>query len=691
MKIRDIYTHLKKDINLQQFHPKNEIEADVFSCERNTLDCQDDLEKTIDSRKEKNIKVESLYFEKKSLDALSKKSIWKTELITSPHKVVSKKAATLFSSLYSFFERHKHSKIIFIIMAFILFLFIDKAIIEYNTNNGYEKLSLIQTSKKEDLPSLLVSAKRNFNIANFLFSPFKIIPHRKIHNASLIIQWWKQASIIGEDLLSFGSNIENLIQKKWVQNIMFSQLLLNNKDFFLNLEEKTNLLNETYSKIDLSWEDKQLQDTFQKLKDRIKQSHYYLHTFNNNFDTFLEILWHSKRKRYLIAFQNNDEIRAQWGFMWSLWLVDIFRWQIKNFKKDDVYFHEFRIKNESFTREKAPEGINKMTYFLWLRDANYYINHKDSWEKIKFFMEKSGSPIDGILYVNLNSFLKILSFIWEFESKVLNNTINSQNFSRIMSLLVEAKVSQEDTLWSPKQILFDFMNEFKTISNQKWVSHISILKSLLSDISNREIAFYIFNSSERNLLQSLSLFNPIQYWETLDFSYPVRTSISGNKSDRYIETSYKKDIIQWEECHYDTSLEIILTHTLDENEKQNIQTLMNQYHIPLLKQKELSFIQWNGDNKQYMRVIVPKDAIINNTNVVVTNYKDRGKSVSFYMNTPVWETSHFTIDYTIPNPNCQIYNYKFYKQPWIKKYSLEINKLWEHFEFNDMKKDVYLN
>jgi len=45
----------------------------------------------------------------------------------------------------------------------------------------------------------------------------------------------------------------------------------------------------------------------------------------DEFQNFVNILGHEERRRYLIVFQNSDEIRPTGGFMGSMALVEMFK------------------------------------------------------------------------------------------------------------------------------------------------------------------------------------------------------------------------------------------------------------------------------------------------------------------------------------------------------------------------------
>jgi len=190
--------------------------------------------------------------------------------------------------------------------------------------------------------------------------------------------------------------------------------------------------------------------------------------------------------------------------MGSMGIVSIFRGKVKDFDKRDVYAYEWDLKKADLEKELPPEGINKITDSFGLRDANYFINTKDSAEKIRYFIENAGYDIDGIVFLNQNIILDFLDVIAGVYEEDLEATITSKNFSPLMSLLVEAKVSKEGSLGTPKQVLFDFMDGFleKIASEKKYSEYLDIV---MRNIKNREIIFYNFDNEENNFLSSFGL------------------------------------------------------------------------------------------------------------------------------------------------------------------------------------------
>jgi hypothetical protein len=69
------------------------------------------------------------------------------------------------------------------------------------------------------------------------------------------------------------------------------------------------------------------------------------------------------------------------------------------------------------------------------------------------------------------------------------------------------------------------------------------------------------------------------YPSTLDFAYPVFTSISGNKSDRYIKRNFEKEIKINEDCSVDTKLIITQRHSFTKGNEEFLKFIMDKYKI----------------------------------------------------------------------------------------------------------------
>lgn len=681
-KLNDIYEDLEKKINMRHIFSLSRVKTLFTLKEKNTKDIHNKWKKRIDISKSPYVKI--IKNTTKNFDALRKKGL-KNNIVLAKKKYDFRNK--IFFYYWEKFLKNMRKKLsdiyhnprsllpffIFLLLFYFSFWYF---IIQNRVNAWFQKIISLKDSpfRIDNLQKVASSSARDFQIAYFFFFPYFLIPSEQVDNAEHIINWGLGITKTMKDFYRLYQSSEKFINKKWIKEIMFSQLLEN--------------IHPSFSKIIQDWERvlKQFEevknlsnkDIQKKIEEQVKNLTIVMQIakkFDSNYMTFLDILGHSQERNYLIIFQNSDEIRPTWWFMGSMGIASLFRGKLKSFEKNDVYAYEWNLKRQYLEKEIAPEWIDKITETFGLRDSNYFIDTKESAEKIKFFMEKWGYKIDGIVFLNQNIVLEFLDTIKWVDYKNLWEKITSDNFSEIMSLLVESKVRKEWNLGSPKQALFDFIDDFskKLVEEKKYKDYLSIIGK---NIKKRELIFYSFHQKENDFLHLFELDGNITYPTSLDFAYPIFTSISGNKSDRYIKRNFEKEIKINENCSIDTKMTIIQRHSFTKGNEDFLKYVMNKYEIQ--NQDYLLWIQGKWPNYQYIRVVLPWNSIIKEKKDINISEQQGKKIVSFYTQTQVWEETSFDIDYSLQNTECKNYDFIFLKQAGIKEYDIKIhtNKGW---------------
>ncbi len=576
-----------------------------------------------------------------------------------------------WNRLFALINKYKviyYRAYVFIVTIFILlcFILLCKIVIEYKVNSWYQNLIEIKNTRDENVIKKLVTQSINdFRIASFLFKPFSLFPSEKVEVPKHVIYWWKQIAFTMNNLIKVFNNINLNVKKDGLNNVEITTVLSWSKNEVFAIESDLKKALDEYNSIkDLKqWP---LNAKFEIWKKYLNNLEKYLLIIKNNYQTFLNILWDKKEKTYLVVFQNADEIRPTGGFIWSMGVIHMYKWKVTKFETQDVYAHEWNLKKEDFLRLKAPEWLNTITKILWLRDSNYSHNYEISSDNIRFFMQKIWYNLDWIIYINNSIIEDFLKQTWNISFTKIWENIRYNNFSAIMSLLVESKKFKDWSIWSPKKILFDFIEEFKAKLIKDW-NYLSYFKIISDNIMKREVVIYSFSPKENKLLHDLNINWSIDYNSTFDFSYPIFTSISWNKSDRYMARKYEKTIKQNKDCSYETSLKISLTHNLTIQDESDLKDLIKKYEI---KTPWTMYIQWAWRNRQYVKVMLPKNAIILENSSYKIEETPTVKYVNFYMQTNRFETKSVIVKYTLPNNECRRYSYNLYKQAWIRKFDM---------------------
>ena len=603
--------------------------------------------------------------------------------VTSPLTQLVQSLSTYFQNLGKKGIVTLGSILFFVVISVI---YLDKIFVENRVNAGYEKLLEVRewSISLEQIQKNINNSRFDLLLADTFFTPFKIIPWEKINTAQFVIAGGRHLTRALDDVLWLYDTVNDFAQEKWLWDIYFTQLFENIAPELQDIEMSLEKSLQNYKAI--SWlPSQELEQQRQGNIIKIEKILTRVQALNNKFPEFLNLLGHEKRKRYLIVFQNADEIRPTWGFMWSMWLLEIFKWKVQLFQKKDVYAIEWDLKTAEYERLNAPKWISELTDTFGLRDANYYVNLKDSSEAIKFFTDSAGIDIDGIVYINQNTLLHFLEVTGPVYFPALDMYITHDNFSETMSLVVEAKIFQAGTLGTPKQVLFDFMEIFTAELIAQW-KYFDYLQTLVHDVESRDIMMWSFAPDENMLLTDISLNGKIDYDTSLDFTYPSFTSLSGNKSDRYMQRSYTQNVVSGENCSFDVNFEIQSQHAMSRQDIDSVQSIIQIYE---LDSPNLLEIQWAAKNRQFVRVILPSEAQITlRDDFEIVDYGSR-RGIEFFLDTELSQTSFYEFQYTLPNPECRSYDYTLYKQPGIPEFDVLISIDGENYNYQDRQEDFY--
>lgn len=527
-------------------------------------------------------------------------------------------------------------------------------------------------------------ANSKFKLLNALFFPVNLLgnnpfySNNEIKKASNAI-WWAisiteaamDGSKIWSDSVAFINN-----EKNWVKMDLLETLSKAKITDFISFEKwninnlKDNIESAifSYSQIDSLW-NPALDQKFQKGLDDMIKAEWYLKFMTDNMDTILELLWDKKPTRYLILNQNKDEIRASWWFPWSVITLELYKWAIVKYDKKDIYYYDWHL---TPYKETPPEWLNIISPNHWLRDANYYPVFLESAKKINFFYEKSWwGTIDTVIAINQWVIEEILKKYWAIKLDEINTEITDKNFSLLMSILVENKFQK---VISPKDILFKFSEKLE----QRLIDKMDLLwyvELFLSNLNAWEIEIASLDKSTEDYLDSLNIFDK---WRKDEWNwiYPVFTSISWNKSDRYMQRDFKVTTQAAWNCQALNHFSLVSKHTYNDSVRDSIRTLFDELKIDdWVERDRLIWIQWAAENRQFVRVLTPKwsKLLYNWENSISVDNSDPSYTFfKFYVKTDVWSSNKIEFDYSTDVKNCNI-KPVFYKQPWLSNYTFSTN------------------
>jgi len=288
-------------------------------------------------------------------------------------------------------------------------------------------------------------------------------------------------------------------------------------------------------------------------------------------------------RRYLLAFQNPNELRPTGGFLGSYAVIDIKDGKIQNLEVPPAGSYDMRGYNTAFVEPPAPLLLlNKRWEF---QDSNWFPNFPDSAQKMMWFYQKSKEKtVDGVIAINSNVLEKLLTVFGPIKDEERDLTLSSEDaLQQIRTNIEENKYKSRQQ----KQIISDLAQDFiKNIENIKTDQALPLLLSLYESLEEKDVQLYFTDSKVQKQIEDFGWAGKIiDTGNEKDYLMVVNTNIQGQKSDAYIEQNISHEsLIKPDGTILDT-VTITRTHTGTKGEYLYGQT-----------------------NIDYIRVYVPQDS-----------------------------------------------------------------------------------
>ena len=344
--------------------------------------------------------------------------------------------------------------------------------------------------------------------------------------------------------------------------------------------EKTN---EHIQKINSSYFPKETEAKIENLKITLPILTGALKSFSEDIPVLLKVLGHERSQKYLLLFQNNQEIRATGGFIGSYGVIDIEGGEIKNIFVEGI----FNIDGQLNEKIIPPRPIQKISTAWSMHDANWFADFPTSARKAGGFYEKTGGPtVDGVIALTPNVIQKLLVLTGPIAMPEYNVTIDAGNFINETQKQVEELYDEE--LNQPKKILADLTPKIiekiqrNSSDENHWLELISVIeesfheKHLLLYSRGEEIEKAIIKRGWGGEIKSAAG----------DYLSVVNSNINGYKTDGVVEEK--------------------ITHQAEIRPDGSI---INTVKIKRIHHGGNSEYYWhNRVNSDYLRVYVPLDS-----------------------------------------------------------------------------------
>ena len=373
-----------------------------------------------------------------------------------------------------------------------------------------------------------------------------------------------------------------------------------------------------------------------------------------------------QRKKYLILFQNDNELRPTGGFLTAYAVVFVENGKVTPEKSDDIY----ELDQKFTKRIPIPDALGKYltTERYWnLRDMNISPDFKTSMDQFfTHYQEVRGEPgdINGIIAVDtvvLADLLKILGPV-----QVGGSTFSAEPEDRCDGCAqVVYALSEIITRPTPylredrKGILGPLMQATlqKAYSAPKelWPQ---LFETMWQELEGRHIQLYFLAESAQTAAEAVNgagrLLPPA---EDHDFLGIVDANLGGAKSNLYTEYEVKQTVTSPENGQLTKTVEITYKNT---RRADNCNLEAGQLCL-------------NGTLRDWSRLYVPKGAQLVEAQGFTAEpsvYEENGLTVidGFFILEPLG-TAKLRLTYTVPYTNEETYRIQLWKQGGIDPFT----------------------
>lgn len=378
-----------------------------------------------------------------------------------------------------------------------------------------------------------------------------------------------------------------------------------------------------------------------------------------------------ERKKYLILFQNDNELRPTGGFLTAFSVIIIENGKVTPEKSDDIY----ELDKKFAKRLPIPDALGRYltTESRWnLRDMNTSPDFKLSMDQ---FLENyrtvkgEAQDIDGIIAIDTHVLVDLLKTLGPVNVPGYG-TFSAENDPSCDCPQVVHALSEIITRPTPyiredrKGILGPMMREVLTKSyaapKQQWPL---LVEQGLKNIAGRHVQIYLFDEQAQKAAETINAAGRLTGAENSDFLAIVNANLGGAKSNLFTSYEVKQDISAPENGKITKTVEITYKNSR-RGDNCNL---------------EAGLLCLNSTLRDWTRLYVPAGAEIVEAQGFTNqprSYEENGFQVfdGFFILEPNSQAK-VRITYTVPYSDTQTYRAKLWKQGGVSPFTtlLDVN------------------
>lgn len=305
-------------------------------------------------------------------------------------------------------------------------------------------------------------------------------------------------------------------------------------------------LNQTLAKInkkDIPQEYRQQLVMLEKRSEELKEMLKGVVGVTDELKTFLGA---KRDKKYLLVFQNNNELRATGGFLGSYALLEVSKGKIKEMEAPEGGTYDLEAGMTDLIRAPEPLHLVDPLWHFW--DGNWWPDWPTSARNLMDLYEDSGGEtVDGVISFTPAVLQRILAITGPIELEgEYELTIGPDNCEETLRNIIEEEAGhlepssvqerEEKDTTNPKKIIGILLDEIITrISDDLDKKKIIALATAANaSLEEKHILFYFSDEALQEQVEKRGWSGKIKESKR-DYLSVINTNIAGQKSDKKIK------------------------------------------------------------------------------------------------------------------------------------------------------------
>ena len=392
-----------------------------------------------------------------------------------------------------------------------------------------------------------------------------------------------------------------------------------------------------------------------------------------------------ERKKYLVLFQNDAELRPTGGFLTAFAVINVENGKVEPEKSDDIYELDKKYK----TKLPIPEELGRylITEKSWnLRDMNISPDFKVSMDQ--FFPQYSKVPgepnnVDGIITVNTKVLTDLLSVLGPVEVPgygLFSSKIDPRcDCPEIIYILSEIITRPTPYLRDDRKGVIGPL--MRSVLTKAYASPKTVWPQLfqtgMDNIASRHIQFYFLDEKAQQTAEVINAAGRLKPVPDSDFLAIVNANLAGAKSNLFVTYEVEQTVSAPQDGFITKQLEITY-----KNSRQSDNCNL-----------EAGLLCLNSTLKDWTRIYVPQGSTLVSSEgfkEAANMSEELGFSVinGFFTLEPLG-TAKIKLEYKVPYANDKQYQLQIWKQGGIDKFPFLLDTAGNQEQLNITKDTAY--